>query len=504
MVIKKFSKEKYNFGCVISIYNRKQILDKTFTSLLKSYLPTDILFVLIDDNSVYDNYIDIKYDHIYYKKNNNYGIANSLALGWDIIWNLNIPYMLNIDSDVELSTNWLSKILNTHKLFDENTITTGFNGKNHPVTKFDENYFLKKSIGGINLFFNRSLYPTIRKSLTSLPYIPESIDPIQPEIYGTNPKLHPEYIGWDWGLMTICDQKGIKRVCTNPSVVQHTGNFGLTSSPKKFEKSNDFKDECVPKIIHQTWIDENIPEHLSLMQKSVLEKHLDYEYLLWTDDKIDSFISEKFPHLNDFYNSFEFTIQKIDFARLLIIYYFGGIYIDLDSYCYKNVDCILNKPISLINTKKHIKFKEYYTLILNNAFIAAEKNNLFLRQTINNIINYKDPPNYKKYSSGNIVYTKVLKSAGPLMVTESYMNYEFQNMVSLLDNDFYYGVEKTTSDKEQILELINYYSNNDFYFLHIHESSWWKKNGNAVIPPKNPKRIFAKKVQDLRLDKTYE
>lgn len=501
MIVKKFNpKKQYNFGCVISTYNRKQILEKTLTSLSKSFTPDNILFVFVDDNSVYDNYFDINQDYLYYKKNNNLGISNSLAIGWDIIWNLNIPYMLNIDSDVLLSVNWLSKILNTHKLFKENIITTGFNGSNHFIVESNDKYFLKKSIGGINLFFNRQLYPTVRKSLTSLEYIPNDLESIDPKIYGGNPKLHHKYVGWDWSLMTICDEKKIKRICTNPSVVQHIGDFGLTSSPKKFEKSSDFKDECVPKVIHQTWMNKNIPEHLMLMQKSILQNNPEYEYKLWTDDDIDNFILENYPQLNNFYNSFEYTIQKIDFARLLIVYHFGGIYIDLDSYCYKNIDCILNKPISFVSTKKHKNFKEYYNVILNNALIASEKNNLFLKEVINNIILYKDPPNYKFYSSGNINYTKILKSAGPLMITETYMSYEFKSMVSLLDNSFYYGVEKVNDKEEHIFELIKSYSDKDFHFIHIHESSWWKKNGKAVSPPKNPKRFILENIENLLLE----
>jgi inositol phosphorylceramide mannosyltransferase catalytic subunit len=498
MIIKKFdSKKFYNFGCVISTYNRQQILEKTLDSLLKTYIPKDILFVFIDDCSIYENYVEINYDHVYFKKSKNYGIANSLAIGWDFIYKLKIPYMLNLDSDVLLSENWLSKILNTHQLFDEKTITTGFNGFNHNILEKKENYFLKNSIGGINLFFNRSLYPTVRKSLTSLQSMPDLESGVA-ESYGLNPKLHPKYSGWDWGLMVLCDEEKIKRVCTNPSVIQHIGNFGLTSSPKKFEKSMDFKNECVPKIIHQMWMDERIPPHLKLMQNSVLKNHPEYKHRLWTDEKIDCFILQNYPHLYEFYNSFEYIIQKIDFARLLIVYHFGGVYLDLDTYCYQNLNCILNKPISLVKTKKHSMFTDYYPLILNNAFVSAEKNNLFLKTAINNIIKYKDPLDYKKYCKGNTVYAKILKSAGPLMITETYMNYNFKEMINLLDNDFYYGVEKTNDTDHAIFSLIKKHSNNNISFLHIHESSWWKKDGKSVLPTKNPKKLDAK-TKDLLL-----
>lgn len=39
----------------------------------------------------------------------------------------------------------------------------------------------------------------------------------------------------------------------------------------------------VPKLIHQTWRDEDVPERWKSAQKSCVDRHKDYEYRLWTD-----------------------------------------------------------------------------------------------------------------------------------------------------------------------------------------------------------------------------
>ena len=503
MIIEKFANKQYKFGCVLSVYNRPDKVAQTIQSLRESYIPDDFLLVIVDDGS--DISVDLNVDflnHVIIRKNKNYGISHTLVMGWDFIYNMNIPYMINLDSDVVVSRNWLSKILNVHKLENEPHITTGFNGKYHKIIETNSKFHIKNSIGGVNLFFDRNLYETIRPCLTKNPTIPQNVINNM-DLYGENPKLHNLYKGWDWGLMAICDKKNIKKLCCNPSVVQHMGDVGLTSNPNRFEQCVDFENHCIPKIIHQTWKNHNIPERLKLMQKTVIEKHPDYEYMFWTDADIEQFIKKEYPKVWDFYNSFTYIIQKIDFARLLFLYHFGGVYLDLDSYCYKNMDEILKFPVSLCKVKKHPDFSDSYSVILNNAFIAAEKQNLFIRNVLQNIINYEHVEDYSKYYTGYVEYAIILKSTGPLMITDSYSNYEFKDMINLLDENFYFGVSNI-NHKENLLDMVNYKkninnlnenlnniisenSNSDYHFLHIHESSWWKIFNIAIPPIKNVK-----------------
>lgn len=490
--------KNYKYGCVISFFNRKEIVEKTFNSINSSFLPKNLLFIIIDDGSEEEINIKLKNDYIFIKKNKNLGIANSLAIGWDILYKLEIEYMMNLDSDVEVSTNWLSQLLNLKQLVKEDALITGFNGSNHKVKKENKNYFIKESIGGINIFFNKSLYKKIRVCLTNTP-MPKDVESIKNSIekYGTNPKIHPVYKGWDWGLMTVCDNEKISKLCCKPSVVQHTGRNGITSSSKFFEQSKDYENICVPKIIHQMWKNENIPAHLIAMQKSVIEKHKDYDYMFWTDDRLESFVKINYPEVQNLYDNFEYKIQQLDFVRLLILYHFGGIYIDLDTLCFKNVDSILKYPVSLVETKKHKAFSnDYYPFVLNNAFISSEKGNDFIKKTITKILEYKDPNNYFDFCSFNPKYTKVLKSAGPLCITDSYIEYDFKEFINILKSNYYYGTEEhiMVASKlgylgENIVKLGYkiYEDIEDCNFIHFHERSWWKKGEKTIDPPKNKK-----------------
>jgi mannosyltransferase OCH1-like enzyme len=497
--------KQYKFGCVIPYYNRKSLVEQTFQSINNSCIPNDLLFVLIDDGSDQEIKPDIQHDHILITKDKNYGISNSLSIGWDIIYSLNIRNMLNIDSDAEVSPNWISTLNNIFQSYNKNydnvdCIITGYNGSfpdgitNHPCIKETKHYRIKKSVGGINLFFDRNIYQSIvRKAITSYNIIPSTIDDVifSIDLYGSSsPRLNPKEnkkIGWDWGLSYLCEQNNIQILSAKKSVVQHKGLSGISSRSTYFEQSYDYENQSIPKIIHQLWKDDYLPYHLFMMQKSVKYYHSDYNYMFWTDSSLDQFIKKNYPGIWDFYNSgIEYIIQKIDFVRLLLIYHYGGVYIDLDSLCIKNMDYLLNYPCSLINTKKHESFSDkHYPLIINNAFIASEPRNDFIKHIMLNIINYKDPPNYKEYCSFNPLYTKILKSCGPLGITDSYLSYQDKSFIKLLPNNYYYGLDYPKDMSQS--EIIQYGLDTslfieDCYFMHMHESSWWRINGKAMNP----------------------
>jgi mannosyltransferase OCH1-like enzyme len=507
MIIKKYdNKKKYTFGCVITAYNRSKITSATIKSINDSFIPNDLLFIVIDDNSTENMKFDLKNDHIIIKKDNNYGVANSLAVGWDLAYAMNIPFLLNLDSDVAVSRNWLCKILSTYHNFTktekDQCIITGFNGQNHNVIKKHDDYLIKESIGGINLFFSKDNYPIIRKSLTNNVGLIKNRKEIIKSIphYGKNPVIHSEYLidvitkkgldpqksanGWDWSLVSICESENIRMICTKPSVVQHTAK-GLHNFCNKYEKSIDFRNQSiVPKIIHQTWKSDNIPKHLKQMQKTVINNNKSFNYKLWTDIQIDKFIKKNYPKIWDFYNSYEYIIQKIDFARLLILYHFGGIYIDLDTVCFGSLECVRQYPVTLIKTKKHHLFTDY-DYVLNNAFIAAESKNVFIESCINNAMNF-DVKKMKPIQGMNMEYSKVLCSAGPLMVTKTHMDYNCKGMINIFDDNFYHGIEKKPNQNCMKLAKDTKKKLENCKMIHVHESSWWKdKNNKTKLPDKN-------------------
>ena len=226
-----FQNNRYRYGLVLCCYNRPQYLKKTLDSLQKSNLNNCILCIIDDDSKDVrtkrlirdfdiENVRIIKHTNKY-----NIGIHNSLLKGFDIVYPL-CQYLVNIDSDVIMKPDWLQKLdhsyLDYKKIFKKECIVTGFNCVNscqHKIIKRYPSFYVKKSIGGINMYFHTSLYLNqIRKILLS---------------------SKKKRSNWDWKVVSFAHKNNINLIATKPSVIQHIGTYGLNSSGR-YDIAEDF------------------------------------------------------------------------------------------------------------------------------------------------------------------------------------------------------------------------------------------------------------------------
>lgn len=150
----------------------------------------------------------------------------------------------------------------------------------------------------------------------------------------------------------------------------------------------------IPKIIHQTWKDKNLPP---IIYKLVSEnirffKSNGFEFMFWTDEMILKLIADEYPNFYNIYKMARTGVQKGDIARILLVYHYGGIYIDLDVLVLRDFSEILDmnadklyityepsgQTMALYNSDKYIC----------NAFFAANKQNNMLKAILNNIPEY--------------------------------------------------------------------------------------------------------------------
>ena len=98
----------------------------------------------------------------------------------------------------------------------------------------------------------------------------------------------------------------------------------------------------IPKIIHQIWVEDSLPDALKELGNTWKEYHAGWEYQLWNESDILCFITEYFPEYLDIYHSFHFDIQRLDIIRYLILYQTGGMYVDFDYECLENIEPLLD------------------------------------------------------------------------------------------------------------------------------------------------------------------
>ena len=235
-----FANKQYKYGILICCYNRPEYVKKTLESLKhtnKSDLNQSIIYIIDDHSSnkestsLIENY-DIKdmegVENLELKITRNIrnmGIAKSLEKGFTFLYP-KCEYLTNIDSDVLVKPHWLSALRNVYeksnreKNENNGVLVSGFNcvppNCAHKILSSNDTYHVKKSIGGINIFFHRDMFPK---------YVP---------VIGNHIKK------WDWNLCYYCDDNKIPIIVSNPSVIQHIGHNGMNSRGKRYDYAKDF------------------------------------------------------------------------------------------------------------------------------------------------------------------------------------------------------------------------------------------------------------------------
>jgi mannosyltransferase OCH1-like enzyme len=97
----------------------------------------------------------------------------------------------------------------------------------------------------------------------------------------------------------------------------------------------------IPRLIHQSWKTDDIPERWRPLQESWQLLHPNYEYHYWTDRSNREFIAKYDHEFIPLYDSYPLAIERAELARYLILYHLGGLYVDMDFEALRPVDKLL-------------------------------------------------------------------------------------------------------------------------------------------------------------------
>lgn len=96
----------------------------------------------------------------------------------------------------------------------------------------------------------------------------------------------------------------------------------------------------IPKVFHHIWInshDPELPKKFSDYRETWIRLHPDWEFKLWNLDNLDFT-----PRRMDIIRSATNYAQMADILRYEILFRHGGVYVDTDFDCLRNIDPILN------------------------------------------------------------------------------------------------------------------------------------------------------------------
>jgi inositol phosphorylceramide mannosyltransferase catalytic subunit len=166
----------------------------------------------------------------------------------------------------------------------------------------------------------------------------------------------------------------------------------------------------IPKIIHQTWKTDQVPEEWCDCVQSWKRLNPEWAYHLWTDEEGRRFVAEHYPDFLKTYEGYSYNIQRADAIRYLLLYKYGGVYVDLDFECFRSIDeLLIGKTMAIgLEPQKHAQWQGREWL-LSNAFMASVPGHPFLSEVISAM----------EVANPRISFHQdVLKTTGPILLTD--------------------------------------------------------------------------------------
>ena len=225
--------------------------------------------------------------------------------------------------------------------------------------------------------------------------------------------------------------------------------------------------KMIPKIVHQTWCDNKLPKIFQEISNENKRINNDFEFKLWRDDDnekvIEKLLEQDFPKVMEIYNKSKFGVQKADIKRIAILYYFGGIYIDLDIMFLKPITDLIDFDrnndvfLALEPDEQTMKVFNKKNLICN-AFICAPPKHAIMEKALKNI--------EKLYEDNGDRILNIFNSFGGDILAKSLMDEEG---FKLIKRDLIYPISDPKLDiqrSENDIQMLKNASYNDAFMVH--------------------------------------
>lgn len=184
----------------------------------------------------------------------------------------------------------------------------------------------------------------------------------------------------------------------------------------------------IPKIIHQINADrEDLSELLFAAAETWKEYHPGWEYRLWNKADVDQFLKTYYPDFIPVYESYLYDIQRSYVLRYLILYTFGGLYVDMDCECVEPVDLLICGSACFVGMELQTESMYYNKqIILGNYFMGCIPGYDYFKSIIDDIT-INGNRQFSTYAS-----YQIKESIGEFMLTRIYSSYPVKDEITLI------------------------------------------------------------------------
>lgn len=144
------------------------------------------------------------------------------------------------------------------------------------------------------------------------------------------------------------------------------------------QRTNDEEvnvESAIPKLLHFIWLGSSLPVKYERVIDSWRVRHPGWDIILWDDDKATSFELKNATHFEQASN----FGMKSDILRYEVLNDYGGVYVDIDYECVRNIDDVVQQCSFFAG------FSHTEVLEVNNGLIGCAPHHPVAHLLIKNI-----------------------------------------------------------------------------------------------------------------------
>jgi hypothetical protein len=179
----------------------------------------------------------------------------------------------------------------------------------------------------------------------------------------------------------------------------------------------------IPKVIYQTWKTKELPQDIKNIRENIRKRNKEYKMVLFDDADIEDFITREYSEdILNAYRTLNIGAGKADLWRYLILYKYGGVYLDIDSDIIANLDDLIKEDDTALITR------EKNPCVFVQWCLIFEAGHQILKKTIEKCI-----ANILRRDHHDLCYI-----TGPNVFTDAIVE-----TLEIPVNDLYYGNDRT-------------------------------------------------------------
>lgn len=166
----------------------------------------------------------------------------------------------------------------------------------------------------------------------------------------------------------------------------------------------------IPRIIHQVWDTNEVPDYTIVWIQSWLAKNPNWEHWFWTLDDVRLLVKLKFPDMLPVYDHYKTNLFRADFMRYVVIYTFGGLYVDLDTVSLRSLEELDVAEDCIVGEEQHEHTLIYARPVNNifNSMLLCRRNHLFLKRVLEALPQYAHNEEVNE-ATGPLFFDKVYR-----------------------------------------------------------------------------------------------